>query len=129
MKVYVSRHRMFDATKGWNLTNTQEVNIEINETLLHSLAGGWYQEDFYVQLSTYDVNALRKLKRMAKVGGNVYFGFWLEGNRLFQVQMMFQEGSRRKKNEIPASLMYLINGFPEIFPKPFPLLNEEGLCS
>lgn len=130
MRVYVSKHRMSDTTVGWNLTNTTEIDIEIDETLLYSLFEGWYESDFCVQISTYDANMLRKLKRLAKVGEDVYFGFWLEdGNRLFQVQMMYQVGSRRKKHEIPATLTYYINGFPEIFPILSSYASQEGLCS
>jgi hypothetical protein len=117
LKVYISKHRMFDTRNGWNLTSTKEIDIKTDEVLLLSLFEGWYEEHFYVKVSTYNPTTLRKLKRLGKVGEDVYFGFWLEdGNRLFQVQMIFQEGNRRRKYEIPATLTYYINGFPEIFP-------------
>lgn len=117
MKVYVSRHRMSDIDDGWEITQLSDVDIQIDKELLFSLFEGYYEENFYLQISTYNANVLRKLKQRAKVGDHLYIGFWSEDeNRLFQVQMLFQESGRRKKYKIPATLTYVIDGFPEIFP-------------
>jgi len=130
LKVYVSKHRMFDTNHGLILSAIPEVSISISETLLNSLFDGWFEEDFFVQLSTYDAKTLRKLKRLAKMGDDLYFGFWMEnGNRLFQVKMMLQKGRRRRKQEIPSSLIFAINGLPEIFPIACSIGTQRSLCS
>lgn len=129
MKVYVSKQRMNDTDHGWILSSHPDVQIKMNDALFQSLSEGWYEENFAVQLSTCNAKMLRKLKRLASLGEDVYFGFWLEeGNRLFQVQMMLKKGSK-KKQEIPATLTFIINGLPEIFPIPFTWEEQEGLCS
>lgn len=120
---------MNDTDHGWILSSHPDVQIKMNDALFQSLSEGWYEENFAVQLSTCNAKMLRKLKRLASLGEDVYFGFWLEeGNRLFQVQMMLKKGSK-KKQEIPATLTFIINGLPEIFPIPFTWEEQEGLCS
>lgn len=116
MEVYVSKHYMFDTTEGWKLSDTEGVFINIDDALLHALFTGEYHEQFAVHVYTYSASVLRKLKRWAKVGEDVYFGFYIEEEKkAFQVQMLFEQYGRRKKYEIPAQLTFAINGFPQIF--------------